>query len=897
MGAYKDTLFLPKTDMPIRADLPANEPAVYKFWDETKVFDRMRRDGQNPYILHDGPPYANGNIHIGHALNKILKDFAVKFQYFNGRAVEFAPGWDCHGLPIEQKVQVKWRLGGPMRKSDNGRGLTPMSMEEAGADFTAMCREYATEQVAIQMEQFKTLGVLADWEHRYETMSPEYEQMISARLQELYDKGYLIRRKKPVYWSWVFNTALAEAEVEYRDKTDESVYLKFRNAADFDVGNATKSGSFLVWTTTPWTLPANVAVAVNPNLKYYATLAGSELVFVAQEAHQNLFEKGIVKHPLCSTLTNAPIIFDFDYFKDMKLKHPIYPWKTVPVVAADFVAADKGTGCVHIAPGHGEDDFQVAMKYNLPIVVPVDGMGHYCEGKYGPQHPDDDGLWIFQDDSNLSLAAKKDGTYKECSYQSNKRILDDLKADGLLVHVEKITHSYPYCSRSGTPIIFRATDQWFLDLDKIRREQPLEVLLKNVDFYPENSKNRLLPMLQGRPDWCISRQRKWGVKILDSEDILDVWFDSGLSWNVLGNRQADLYLEGNDQHRGWFQSSLWLSAVLAGRAPYKEVVTHGFVVDQNGEKMAKSKGNVIAPEEVIKKYGAEVLRYWVASADYTKDLQCSEEILQRAAEGHKKLRNTFRFLVANMPQERVDVREFSPIDTWILQRSGKVFAEVYDLFRQQLYYSGIQKLTEFVNGDLNAVYMNAVKDRLYCSIGENRDSAVTAMSEILMSLLTLISPLFTYTAHEVFTYLPDWLKGNRKDIFDCVYRPIPQEDARYGETVEDFWKEVLSAFHAEFGRLREEGKVRDTLDVLVEGGFFFEGAEDWFVCSGVRSFSKQDALAEFQTMFVGDFEQKPVKFRIIKSEQNKCERCWKRNTSEQLCDRCKFALQSIKNVV
>lgn len=880
MGTYKDTLHLPKTDMPIAANLPANEPAVYKAWDEAKVFNRMKRDGQNPYILHDGPPYANGNIHIGHALNKILKDFAVKFQYFNGRAVEFAPGWDCHGLPIEQQVQKMWRLGGAMRKSDNGKGLTPMSMEEAGVDFIGMCRDYASKQVAMQMDQFKTLGVLADWDNHYETMSPEFEGMIAHRLKELYDRGYLLQRKKPVYWSWSYQTALAEAEVEYKDKSDESAYVVF------PVESPTFPGGVLVWTTTPWTLPANVAVAINPELDYTAVNVKEFKypVLVAKDLVATLTSKGIVTGVVPNANYKGKDFAECIHAPWM-LKHPVND-TVVPLVMADFVTSQSGTGCVHIAPGHGEDDYQVALKYNLPVVVPVGPDSRYSEGKYGPSEANPDGLWIWEDDSNESLAAKKAGTYKQCSYSSNKVILADLKARGILVHTEWIKHSYPYCSRSDTPVIFRATDQWFLDLEKIRNSpnNPL-ACITNTEFYPENSKNRLLPMLEGRPDWCISRQRLWGVPILDGKDILDVWFDSGLTWNVLGGRQADLYLEGNDQHRGWFQSSLWLSAALEGQAPYKKVVTHGFVVDQNGEKMAKSKGNVVAPAEVVEKLGAEVLRYWVASTDYTKDLQCSQEILKRATEGHKKLRNTFRFLVANMPLEEVIVEKLLPVDNWIYNRAAQAFTEIHEAFSQQLYYSGIQKLAEFVNGDLSGIYMNAIKDRLYCSKGADRDSALSAMSKILKSMLGLIAPLFTYTAQEVFNYLPDWLKGNAKDIFDWTYQPIVPDNQSQAQF--DFLKESLTAFHVEFDRLKTEGKVRDTLEVFVEfdnSQYLFKGVEDWFVVAGVRSFTEQEALAEFQV--------ESSKFRIVKSDCKKCERCWKRNVddgdfNDSLCERCR----------
>jgi len=844
MGSFKDTLQLPKTEMPIAANLPASEPDVYASWGN--VYSRMKRDGKNPFVLHDGPPYANGDIHIGHALNKILKDFVVKFQYFNGRAVEFVPGWDCHGLPIESKVYSIIRDGGGNPSKE------PLELVQR------MCRKYAGEQIAKQKEQFQTLGVIADWENHYETMSPWFENMISQRLAELRDYGYLVRRKKPVYWSWSYGTALAEAEVEYRERVDNSVYVVFKTDK-FPWG-------LLVWTTTPWTLPANVAVALNPKMKYLAVRVRDYNlpVLVAADLVKTLTDKGIIEH-----------VFDLysaqgDEFNGWQFQHPVYPDQTVPCVMADFVSADSGTGCVHIAPGHGEDDYHVGLANNLPVVMPVGPTGEYTEGKY-------EGQWIFEDDS----------------YNSNPNILSDLRERGLLVHTEKITHSYPYCSRSGTPVIFRATEQWFLDLEKIRNliSGPMNAV-ENVQFYPEHSKNRMVPMLESRPDWCISRQRVWGVPIFEGPDILDVWFDSGLTWNILGDRQADVYLEGNDQHRGWFQSSLWLSVALQGIAPYKKVITHGFVVDQDGKKMAKSKGNVVSPLEVTQKQGAEVLRYWVASIDYTKEAQCSPEIMKRAAEGHKKLRNTFRFLVANMPKEspyRHDQNMvFLPVNCWIYEKTQKVFAEVHQLFADNLFHAGLQKLTEYINIDLSGIYMNAVKDCLYCDAANSmsRRSVVYVMSKILKAMMTLVAPLFTYTSQEVFNYSPEWLKGEAKDIFDLQYEPLP--DLPYTlpphlAWMDDaYWKEALSAFHTEFDKIKTAGKARDTLEVVIEstsGDAFFVGAEDWFVVSHWASHpSTCESLGEFS---VGD-----KVYRIVKSQKNKCERCWKRNAEQDLCLRC-----------
>jgi isoleucyl-tRNA synthetase len=894
MGTHKDTLLLPQTTLPIKADLPANEPAVYKAWNESDLIRRMRRDGDNPFILHDGPPYANGDIHIGHALNKILKDFAVKVQYFNGRGVEFVPGWDCHGLPIEQKA----------------RQLHPESRDEYG--LRQMCRQYASQQIDIQREQFKALGVIADWEHPYTTMDRSFESMVYNRLCELLGKEMLIQGKKPVFWSWAEQTALAEAEVEYKDRTDPSIYVVFPTQ------EATFPGGFLVWTTTPWTLPANVAVALHPDLDYVPVKFKDYPwpLVVAENLVEELAAKGIVegKHWVSK--------YKGKDFLGWKLKHPINGTVSV-VINADFVKADTGTGCVHIAPGHGEDDYFVARSYGLPLVMPVGPDGKYTEGKYA-------GHFVFD---------------------ANKQIPEDLKTKGLLLHEEKITHSYPHCWRSDTPVIYRATPQLFLDLSKIR-----ESVLKEfaaVEFLPEASKNRMKPMLESRPDWCLSRQRMWGVPIafvrnkeqgvfsshpdvvrytqrmlqeegidvwcrkmveecqppswygamfvgLTSQyfekctDILDVWFDSGLTWNTLNGRQADVYLEGNDQHRGWFQSSLWLSVALTGKAPYKKVITHGFVVDQNGEKMSKRKGNVVDPNDVVRKYGAEVLRYWAASIDYTKDMTCGEDIMKRCAEGHKKLRNTFRFLIANMIEPAGDMEgQYLPVDRWILDKACQVFTEVHDAFEKYEYYKGLHKLTEFVNTDLNAIYFNAVKDRLYCD-GKNsfvRNSANVTMILLAEGLLSLVAPLFTYTAHEVFQHAPDFFKLGRKDIFDVTYvQPVPLPKYDFVEYLdEEYWKAALNAFHVEFDKLKAAGQVRDTLEVNIElkagaSHHFFAKAEDWFVVSDVTGMPTDgEPLAEFMAM--GDT------YRIVRARQGKCDRCWKRKAEGNLCLRCRKVLE------
>lgn len=879
MGTFKDTLVLPTTEMPIKADLPQKEPAVYASWGN--LYERFKRDGKNPFILHDGPPYANGDIHIGHALNKILKDFAVKFQYFNGRAVEFVPGWDCHGLPIEQKVKKD--------KPDNLRKA---------------CREYAAEQVEKQKEQFKSLGVVADWDHPYLTMDPQYEANIFRAVNTLAQKGYLFEGLKPVFWSWAERTALAEAEVEYHDRTDASVFVAFPNWKE--------ETGLLVWTTTPWTLPANVAVAVNPELYYVEAEVYCEQsppsyplpLFVAENLVDKLKAKGLIGWEFGRRVQG----------KDLKfmVEHPLNN-TPVPVVCADFVSDKDGTGCVHIAPAHGADDYEVGQKYKLPTPCLVGPDGKFTEGKY-------EGVNVFE--ANTLIV---------CDLQENK---NNEWAAGKYVGREEITHSYPHCWRSGKPLIFRATKQWFLNLDKFREDVIKE--FESVDFQPEASRNRMRPMLENRPDWCLSRQREWGVPIaflrnsatqeamlfpdvaenvaktfekegcgcwwershkeffpnyesVDADkfekvlDILDVWFDSGFSWHILNGRQADLYLEGNDQHRGWFQSSLWLSVALTGKAPYKKVITHGFVVDGDGKKMAKSKGNVVSPNDVVKRYGAEVLRYWVATTDYTKDVTISEETLKRAQEGHRKLRNTLRYLTANTDY-RFDVNVnkdwqgilLLPIDHWMLLTTHATFRRVHKDFAEYNYYQGMQRLMDYVSGELSGIYMNSIKDRLYCDSKNNvhRAGAVFVLKTILEGILPLIAPLFTYTAQEVFEYSPAWLKERYKDVFNMVYAPTLASSPGLGWS-EPYWKKALEDFHLHFDALKKEGKIKDTLEVSLETKQNFDGIEEWFVVGHRSDFTNREALTEW-----GDF-------RIVKSDLNKCERCWKRNAHENLCDRCK----------
>ncbi|MGM0623908.1 MAG: isoleucine--tRNA ligase, partial [Campylobacterota bacterium] len=703
---YKDSLLLPKTTFPMRGNLGQNEPKVYEKWYTQNIYKKMQKNRQSAdesFTLHDGPPYANGHIHIGHALNKVLKDIIVKFNYFQGKKVFYTPGWDCHGLPIEQQVEKK--IGKAKKDS------LPTSK------FRDICRQHAAKFIKIQKEEFAKLGVVADYENPYLTMDFKFEANIYRTLCEVAKQGLLVERNKPVYWSWAAKTALAEAEVEYEDKEDYSIYVAFElsDKAKLDLGVA--KAALVIWTTTPWTLPANSGIALNPQETYVLCEDGN---IVANERYEALVEEGVVEGKIVQKFPS----------NDLAGKLAINPLngRTSKAVLGDHVELSGGSGLVHTAPGHGEDDYVVGLENDLEVLMPVDDSGCY----------------------DISLAHKNLLDEKFVGmhvFEANEPILE-LLGDALL-KVSKFNHSYPHCWRTKKPIIFRATKQWFIAIDATAKgaEKGLrDVALDAIDattFYPSWGANRIGSMVRDRPDWCISRQRAWGVPIAffrdkktkepifdekvlnfvamvfeqkgadawydmsieellypgceykpqDLEkvnDILDVWFDSGSTWNAVlesrnydaGSYPADLYLEGSDQHRGWFQSSLLLSTAINHKAPYKAVLTHGFTVDEKGEKMSKSKGNVVAPNDVVKKYGSEILRLWVAMSDYQSDLKISDNILKQNAEQYRKIRNSFRFLLANISdlEEVVALEKFSELDRWIVHKAKEVLDSVVASF-------------------------------------------------------------------------------------------------------------------------------------------------------------------------------------------------------------------------
>jgi isoleucyl-tRNA synthetase len=907
---YKDTLLLPNTAFPMRGNLPEKEPKRYKTWFEEKdVYKKMttKHAGAKSFTLHDGPPYANGNIHIGHALNKILKDIIVKSHYFAGEDIRFVPGWDCHGLPIEQQVEKKL---GEKKKS------IPITT------IRRLCREHAEKFVGVQKEEFKSLGVVADWENPYKTLKFAFEADIYKTLCDIAAKGLLIERSKPVYWSWAAKTALAEAEVEYQDKEDYSIYVAFEldTAAKEKLG--VEKAAMVIWTTTPWTLPSNVGISINPEEEYVLTEEGLIVAKVRYEAmkEEEVLDGKVIKTFAAPTLENLLAI------------NPLNG-RNSQIILGEHVLMDGGSGCVHTAPGHGEDDYRVGLKYDLEVIMPVDDSGLFDETvvreKLLPNPEAFVGMHIFK---------------------SNEPILE-LLGDALL-KMNKFRHPYPFCWRTHKPVIYRATKQWFIAMDKISEDTTLRenalANMQQVTFYPESGINRLNSMIENRPDWCISRQRDWGVPIaffrdkttgeviLDKKvlsfiakifqekgsdawwdleiaellapdsgyeasnlekvmDILDVWFDSGSTWRAVlesdaydaGDYPADVYLEGSDQHRGWFQSSLLISSAVNSIAPYKNVITHGFTVDKNGEKMSKSKGNVVAPDDIAKKYGVEILRLWVAMSDYQNDQKISDEILKQVGEQYRKIRNTLRFLLANVDDldTIMIIDKMDHLDQWILKEAKEVFEKVEAHFKQYDFSKGLSALNHFITVELSGIYLDISKDRLYCNAKDDhlRRSAQSAMASIAQKILALTAPILTYTIDEVLEYAPSVIKADAEDVFDLVYSPLQEVSVDFDSA---YFKEARENFFEVVDTLKKEKKIKSTLELALhttaEKILALESvdAEDWFTVSHISS--------EKATEVLGTFSVGEDTYAIALATKAKCPRCWKQKSEaeEKLCQRC-----------
>ncbi len=839
---FRATLTLPTTSFPMRANLPAREPEILERWRATGLYARMleARAGRRRYVLHDGPPYANGNIHLGHALNKIVKDIIVKYKHMAGFLAPYVPGWDCHGLPIE--LQVEKSLG----KEKKAQLSKP--------EIRRLCREYATKFVGVQREEFERLGVLGDWSAPYLTMDFAYEAIEIRELARVVASGELYRGKKPVHWCATCRTALAEAEVEYRDVGSPSITVAFPLREPYPSVLAALAGTPIdaaIWTTTPWTLPANLAVAVHPDVEY--------VVVPARSGRLTLVAKALLPKLAAFLDPDAPVRATV-IGRALEGAHASHPWieRDVPLILGEHVTLDAGTGLVHTAPGHGQEDYDVGRRYGLDVYAPVDDAGRFL-----PEVAEFAGLRV-QD--------------------ANPRIVEHLQSVGRLLASENVTHSYPHCWRCKHPVIFRATEQWFISMAANDLRGRALAAIEQVRWIPAWGKDRLAGMVANRPDWCISRQRAWGVPIIalhceqcatantsaalldhvadifaresadawftrsvdelvppgfacgtcgatsfrKEEDILDVWFDSGVSFAAVVERRpdlgghADLYFEGSDQHRGWFQSSLLTSVATRDRAPYDAVLTHGFFLDEDARKMSKSTGNVVAPQKIVAQHGADILRLWVSAEDYREDMRISREILDRAVEAYRRIRNTARFLLGNLAdfdpaRDAVAPAAMLELDRFALDRLQAFVTRcgrAYDAFEFHVVYHA---LNNFCSVDLSALYLDMVKDRLYCEAATSlaRRSAQTALHGILDAMVRVMAPVLSFTAEEIWSCMPA-MAGRPASVFLADF---PQPDPAFVDTkLAADWErmlEVRAAVTKTLEALRQRGDVGHSLEARV----------------------------------------------------------------------------------
>ncbi|MDA8098588.1 MAG: isoleucine--tRNA ligase [Nitrospiraceae bacterium] len=920
---YKTTLNLPKTDFPMKANLKDLEPRSIKRWQEQGTYRLMQEKnaGKTAYILHDGPPYANGHIHIGHSLNKTLKDIIVKYKSLKGFRSPYVPGWDCHGLPIEHQVL---------------KNLGPKKDTLSQAEIRKLCREYAAKFIDIQREEFKRLGVFGDWENPYLTMNYPYEAAIVRELGKFVGAGGVYKGKKPVYWCGHDETALAEAEVEYADHESPSISVKFNlpGAATCLPSLAGKNVSIVIWTTTPWTLVSNLAVALHPQLDYVAVEVASGEVLIVAEA---LLEASLKKFGMTGRVLEK---FKGKKLEGLKARHPFLDRDSL-VILGEHVTLEAGTGAVHTAPGHGQEDYEAGLRYNLPVYAPVDQKARFT---------------------------KEAGMFAgENVHKANNGIISLLKEKHALLAEEKLVHSYPHCWRCKNPVIFRATEQWFISMKTNDLLRKVIDEANNVAWVPGWGKDRFLSMVQDRPDWCISRQRAWGVSIvaftckdcgellLDKKvidhvadqvekegadiwftktpaellppgtkckkcgkadlgkemDILDVWFDSGVSQAaVLKQRPelvwpADLYLEGSDQHRGWFQSSLLASVGTTGTSPFRTVLTHGFTMDGQGKKMSKSSGNVVAPQEVIDQYGAEVLRLWVSAADYRDDIRISKEILAHLAEAYRRIRNTCRYLLGNLSdfdpaKDRVPDDQLLEIDRWALLRLQKLVQRVEKAYDEFEFHTVFHSVHNFCAVDMSAFYLDILKDRLYTARAGSvaRRSGQTAMADILSGLVRLMAPVLSFTADEVWSYMAEGKKTPSVFLAD-----FPKVETKYlDDALEARW-EKLQAVRGEAAKvleaLRKEKTIGHSLDAQVtlfaEPGLYelLKQYEQDLAFIFIVSQAKVATAAEAPADAFASEAVKGLKVTAGPAKGQKCGRCWMYQESvgavaehPQICSRC-----------
>ncbi|HDR4569811.1 TPA: isoleucine--tRNA ligase [Bacillus cytotoxicus] len=909
---YKNTLLMPKTEFPMRGNLPKREPAIQEKWAEMNIYEKVqeRTKGRPLFVLHDGPPYANGDIHMGHALNKVLKDFIVRYKSMTGYCAPYVPGWDTHGLPIEQALTNK----GVKRK------------EMPVAEFRKLCAEYAYEQVNRQREQFKRLGVRADWDHPYITLEPAYEAQQIKVFGEMAKKGYIYKGQKPVYWSPTSESALAEAEIEYKDKKSASIYVAFEVKDGKDVLEGDEK--FIIWTTTPWTLPANLGISVHPKLEYSIVKVNDEKYIIASDLFDTVAKTLEWENPeVVRTVKGSELEYTV-------AKHPFYDRDSL-VMLGEHVTTDAGTGCVHTAPGHGEDDFIVGQKYGLEVLCPVDDKGVLTS-----EAPGFEGL--FYD-------------------KANKPITEKLEEVGALLKLTFITHSYPHDWRTKKPIIFRATAQWFASIEAFRSE--LLQAVKETKWVPAWGETRLHNMVRDRGDWCISRQRAWGVPIpvfyaenndpiitdetinhvanlfrehgsnvwfereakdllpegfthpsspngefRKETDIMDVWFDSGSSHQAVLEerddlqRPADLYLEGSDQYRGWFNSSLSTAVAVTGKAPYKGVLSHGFVLDGEGRKMSKSIGNIVVPKKIMDQLGGDILRLWVSSVDYQSDVRISDDILKQVAEVYRKIRNTFRFLLGNLAdfnpaQDAVAKAELREVDRYMLVKLNDLITKVKEAYETYDFAAVYHAIHNFCTIDLSSFYLDFAKDILYIEAANHHDRRAiqTVLYDVLVALTKLVTPILPHTADEVWPYIP----GVTEESVQLTDMPeaIELQDGEALKTKWDAFMTLRSDVLKALEMARNEKVIGKSLTASIT---LFPTAEMKEMLESIQEDLKQLFIVS-EYKLGGTIEEAPADAQkyehtavlVTQANGETCERCWvvsetvgNDNEYKTLCERC-----------
>ena len=963
---YKTSLNLPRTDFPMRAKLKKREPEIHRMWTQFKLDKQIlkNRSPKKRYTLHDGPPYANGDIHMGHALNKILKDFIVRYKTMQGYYSHYVPGWDCHGLPIEQKVRTN--LAKSIKKGKHPQGYKHLS-EIPDVEIRRLCKEYALKWVKVQSEQFQRLGIGGDFENPYMTLTHQYEVGILKAFRALVENDLIYRGRRPVYWCIDCGTALADAEVEYEDHTSDSIYVRFPLQLDKqgvktpdpqvleELQNLEKS-SIVIWTTTPWTLPANVAVTLHPEYDYVAAKVNDETFIIAHYLLEGFLAAcGLGQADIVAKWKGAQL-------EGLVCAHPLLDKSSV-VILGDHVTLEQGTGCVHTAPGHGQEDYLMLLKYNLPMVMPVDDSGCFTE-----EFPLMKGTLVWD---------------------ANQRIVEKLRQEGLLLHAEKMEHSYPHCWRCHQPIVFRATEQWFMSVDKNGLRQRAMKAIDQVEWIPSWGRARIYNMMVMRPDWCLSRQRKWGVPLpsvqcqgcgsdlleipvidrfieqvaekgsdswfVDPDesvvpegfkcpkcgatsfkkrnDTLDVWFDSGSSHisvceqiEDLGS-PVDLYLEGSDQHRGWFQSSLLVGIGARDHEPYKAVLTHGFILDAKGMAMSKSKGNVIAPQEIIDKMGADVLRLWVASEDYREDVRISLEILDRISDAYRRIRNTFRFLLGNLgdfdpDKDVMAYEELEEIDQWSLHKLSDLVGRLKRAYDQFEFHKVYHFVHTFCVVDMSSLYLDIIKDRLYVEAETSRErrSAQTVLYQLVHHLVRVLAPILPFTMEEVYQSLAfsTGLESENpltdgKDLKRSIHMedfPSPPESWTRPDLAER-WENLLKMREAVVKALEEARRkktIGHSLDAHVivktptdEVFTFLEGYGDFLADFCIVSYLEVKKVGGFSEEDTPAEKLPDISIEVNRASWPKCARCWKLHPQVDkdphypgVCPRCVKVLESIK---